>query len=83
MRKLYTRRKYLGIEKDTHKLSYGTSAILPGEFKNLKKRLINPSPSNGTVKETDRDEREFKAPGKRNFSTSPAINSSISSSRMF
>jgi hypothetical protein len=61
MGRLCTREEYLRIKKNAHELPWGTLAFLLGEFKSLRKGLINPSLLVRAIKEKDRGERKFKA----------------------
>jgi hypothetical protein len=76
--RLCTREKYLRAKGNAHELFWGISAFLPGEFKNLRKGLVDPF-SIGTVKEKGRGEEEFKTLDETIFFILPATNSSISS----
>jgi hypothetical protein len=51
MGRLCTREKYLKIKKNAHELLWGILIFLPGEFKSLKKGLVNFSLSTGIIKE--------------------------------
>jgi hypothetical protein len=90
MRRLCTREKYLKIKEDAYELSCDTSALLLKKSKSLRKRLVDLSFSTGAIKETDRGEKEFRAPGKKSgkklgiFSRpDSSIISLISNSKMF
>jgi hypothetical protein len=73
MRRLYTREKYLKIEKDAYELFYGTLTFLPRK-----------SNSAGLRKEKDRDERELRALNKiLILSAAPIASLFISRSKMF
>jgi hypothetical protein len=77
---LCTRGKYLKIKKDAHELPWGISAFLPKKFKSLKKELVDPFLTTGTIKEANRDEGKFRASDKKfgkRLGISPGPDSSI------
>jgi hypothetical protein len=81
--RLCTRGKYLGIKGNAHELFWGILTFLLGEFKSLKKELVNFSFLTGAIKKTNRGEREFKISGKKfkeKLGIFPGLNSSIISS---
>jgi hypothetical protein len=72
----------LGIKRDAHELFWGISALLPEEFKSLKKGSVNLFFTARLVKKEDRDEREFKVSNKITPFAASVIISSILSSKM-
>jgi hypothetical protein len=59
--KLCTREKYLRTERNAHELLWDISVFLLGEFKSLKKGLVNLSFLTEIIKEEDRGEKKFRA----------------------
>jgi hypothetical protein len=78
--RLCTRRKYLRIKKNAYELLWGILTLLLKEFKSLRKGLVDPSFPTRVVKEENRGEGKFRAPGEKSGKRSgifPGLNSSI------